>query len=38
VLLNGNTAIRGGTENIREPVNGYQNAAVRHKKKTIEKE
>ena len=31
------TAIHGGTENITETVNGYQNAAVRYKKQTIQK-
>ena len=37
-LLCRTAAIRGGTENITETVNGYQNAAVRHKKQTIQKE
>ena len=36
-LLCGTTAVLGGTENITETVNGYQNAAVSHKKKTIQK-
>ena len=32
-LLCRTTAIHGGTENITETVNGYHNAAVRHKHK-----
>ena len=37
-LLCRTTAIHGGTENITETVNGYQNAAVSHRKQTIQKE
>ena len=36
-LLCRTTAIHGGTENITETVNGYQNAAVRHKERRNQK-